>query len=75
MPYNSPADFPPDEPFPVDAPNDSPLTPGNHGKDCPGNGNHPGYECCCDNCDHFLVCFPEWSDPDYHGETDAPEAQ
>ena len=36
------------------------LKPGPMGKDCPGNGTHPGLECCCDECDHFLVCFPQW---------------
>ena len=36
------------------------LKPGFLGKDCPGNGMQPGVECCCDECDHFLTCFPEW---------------
>lgn len=36
------------------------LTPSFHGKDCHGNGEHPGYECCCDECDYYLDCFPEW---------------
>lgn len=35
------------------------ITPSYHGKDCLGNGEHPGYECCCDNCEHFLNCYPE----------------
>ena len=35
------------------------LKPGFLGKDCPGNGMQPGVECCCDECDHFLTCFPE----------------
>lgn len=26
---------------------------------CEGNGKHKGVECCCDECDHFLACFPE----------------
>ena len=39
---------------------DPPLTPGYHGKDCLGNGAHPGVECCCDECDFFLTCFPDW---------------
>ena len=39
------------------------LKPGNRGKDCYGNGEHrdkDGYiiECCCDECDYFLECFP-----------------
>lgn len=36
------------------------LTPSYHGKDCLGNGRHLGYECCCDECDYLLECFPEW---------------
>lgn len=27
---------------------------------CQGNGEHPDYEICCDNCDYFLACFPEY---------------
>ena len=26
---------------------------------CLGNGEH-GFECCCDECDYFLRCFPEF---------------
>ena len=26
---------------------------------CLGNGEQ-GFECCCDECDHFLLCFPEF---------------
>ena len=36
------------------------LKPSNHGKDCPGNGKAPNFECCCDECDYFLLCFPDW---------------
>ena len=36
------------------------LTPSFHGNDCLGNGEHPGIECCCDECDFFLHCFPDW---------------
>ena len=40
------------------------LIPGNRGKDCPGNGSHFDkygnlIECCCDECDFMLCCFPE----------------
>lgn len=35
------------------------LTPSLHGNDCLGNGEHEGYECCCDECDYYLECFPE----------------
>ena len=33
------------------------LIPGNDGRDCPGNGLHPGIECCCDECDYYLCCI------------------
>ena len=33
------------------------LTPG-EAEICLGNGRH-GFECCCDECDYYLVCFPE----------------
>ena len=32
------------------------LIPGNCGKDCPGNGEDPNVECCCDECDYMLCC-------------------
>ena len=34
------------------------LTPSYHGKECLGNGEWPGYECQCDECDFYLACFP-----------------
>ena len=36
------------------------LSPSFHGENCLGNGQHPGYECCCDECDYYLACFPDW---------------
>jgi len=33
------------------------LIPGNLGKDCPGNGEDPNIECCCDECDYMQCCF------------------
>ena len=39
-----------------------PLTPSPEGRDCLGNGEHPGFECQCDECDHYLACFPEYDD-------------
>ena len=33
------------------------LTPGNDGKDCLGNGEHPNIECCCDECDYLQCCL------------------
>ena len=27
--------------------------------DCLGNGEQD-YECCCDECDYYLLCFPEF---------------
>ena len=34
------------------------LTPGKPDV-CLGNGEQ-GFECCCDECDYFLLCFPEF---------------
>ena len=34
------------------------LTPGEPAA-CLGNGEQ-GLECCCDECDYFLLCFPEF---------------
>ena len=34
------------------------LTPGKPDV-CNGNGEK-GFECCCDECDWFLLCFPEY---------------
>jgi len=39
------------------------LTPGKPDV-CLGNGEQ-GFECCCDECDYFLSCFPEF-DPKNH---------
>lgn len=36
------------------------LTPSFHGEDCLYNGEHEGFEICCDECDFYLDCFPEW---------------
>ena len=36
------------------------LKPGEP-ENCQGNGEHPGFEICCDECDYFLKCFPEWA--------------
>lgn len=47
----------------MDENSDPPLTPSFHGKDCLGNGEHEGIECCCDECDHYLTCFPDWKEP------------
>ncbi len=33
------------------------LTPGEPTV-CLGNGER-GFECCCDECDYYLLCFPE----------------
>ena len=27
---------------------------------CLGNGDM-GFDCCCDECDFFLLCFPEFN--------------
>lgn len=36
------------------------LTPSWHGQECQGNGERPGVECCCDECDFYFACFPDW---------------
>ena len=41
---------------------DPPLTPSYHGENCLGNGEHPDYECCCDECNFYLECFPDYKD-------------
>lgn len=28
------------------------------GKDCLGNGEHEEIEIQCDECDYYLICFP-----------------
>ena len=35
------------------------LTPGEP-LVCLGNGEH-GFECCCDECDYYLLCYPEFN--------------
>lgn len=44
----------------IDPSTGTPLTPSWHGIECLGNGDWPGYECCCDECPHYLTCFPEY---------------
>ena len=34
------------------------LTPGEPAV-CLGNGEQ-GFECCCDECDYYLLCFPQF---------------
>lgn len=43
----------------IQDPTGTPLTPSDQGKDCLGNGERPEYECCCDECDYYLHCFPQ----------------
>ena len=38
-----------------------PLTPSWQGKRCLGNGEYQEYECCCDECDYYLRCFPQYN--------------
>jgi len=45
------------------------LTPSYHGKDCLGSGDHPDLECCCDECDYYLFCFPDWETFDPYSDT------
>ena len=46
------------------------LIPGNQGKDCPGNGEHPGVDCCCDECDYMLCCLDRHKSSEYKSCTD-----
>ena len=50
----------------------TPLIPGNHGWACPGNGNHPDIECCCEECDYMLCCLDE-HDPNQCGTCNDPD--
>lgn len=36
------------------------IKPSFHGQDCFCNGDHRGIECECDECDHYMTCFPDW---------------
>ena len=48
------------------------ITPGKPDV-CLGNGDQ-GFECCCDECDYFMLCFPEF-DPESEedDDTESPE--
>ena len=35
------------------------IVPSPQGVLCLGDGEH-GYECCCDECDYYLDCFPQY---------------
>ena len=41
------------------------LTPSYHGEKCLGNGEHPDVECCCDECDYYPTCFPEYKEENF----------
>ena len=38
------------------------LTPSFHGEKCRHNGENADYGIACDECDYFLICFPEWEE-------------
>lgn len=40
------------------------LHPGN----CQGNGNHPDFEICRDNCNWFLLCFPQYNRKEFSND-------
>lgn len=40
------------------------LTPSFHGEKCRHNGENADFEIACDECDFYLVCFPEWETAD-----------
>ena len=35
------------------------LIPGNCGKDCPGNWEFAGLDCCCEECDYMMCCLED----------------
>ena len=47
------------------------LTPGKP-QTCEGNGSNDAYEICCDECDWFLACFPEYCDLSYSPTEELP---
>ena len=55
----------------------TPLTPGNLGKDCAGNGQSTSIECCCDECDYGLCCQPDHKSTDclHCTDTNCPRKQ
>ena len=38
------------------------LTASYHGEKCRHNGENPDYEMACDECDYYLLCFPDWEE-------------
>lgn len=38
------------------------LAPSYHGESCRHNGDNPNYEIACDECDFYLICFPDWKE-------------
>ena len=50
------------------------LTPSYHGELCRHNGENPDYEIACDECDFFLVCFPEWEKGEAEHHRSDPES-
>ncbi len=38
------------------------FTPSPNGEKCKGNGSNKYVECMCDECEHYLECFPDWRD-------------
>ena len=38
------------------------LTHSQNGEKCKGNGLNKNVECMCDECEHYLECFPDWRD-------------
>lgn len=38
------------------------------GKDCFCSGDYPGIETECDNCNHYMVCYPDWHPGAYWDE-------
>ena len=47
-------------------PDMSGVVPGFHGINCPHNGLDDNQDCHCDECDYYLVCYPDWKDEDFY---------
>ena len=39
-----------------------PMKPSYHGENCLYNGENPGIECGCEECDNYVKCFPDWAE-------------
>lgn len=50
----------------IDRATGTPLLPGKRAE-CFGNGEHEGFACCCDECDHYSDCYQQFLSDDLVG--------